>query len=232
MNIELTNPLFWTQWLLAGGFALQAVESLAAWRTFGHRALFAVRLILCGLLAAIDPVSTGATAVHAVLIASSMVLVARLRGPLCGGSDAMWFQVQVGLFVAALGVWQPVFVRVGLGWIAAQSVLSYWLAGVVKLRNAGWRNGESVRQLLASDGPYVLWAPARRLALRPLVCVALAWMVMLFEFAFPLVLLVPVEARWVWLAAGLSFHLANAVLLGLNRFAWAWAATYPALLAI
>ena len=232
MKLELINALQFTQWLLAAGLALQAVESLVARRTFGHRTIFAVRLLLCGLLAVIEPVSPAATAVHAGLIATSMFLVARLRGPLCGGSDAMWFQVQVGLLLASLAGWHPVLARVGLGWIAAQSVLSYWLAGVVKLRNPSWRNGEAMRQLLASDGPYVIWAPARRLAGQVGMRRMLAWAVIAFEVLLPLVLLMPVEGRWVWLGAGLAFHMGNAVVLGLNRFVWAWAATYPALLSL
>jgi hypothetical protein len=232
MYLELTNPLFWTQWLLAGGLALQAMESLVARRTFACATVFVVRLVLCGALVFVEPVSSAAVMVHGLLLVTSMGLVARLRGPLCGGSDAMWFQVQVGLLLASLAGAYPVLARVGLGWIAAQSVLSYWLAGVVKLRNASWRSGEAVRQLLASDGPYVIWTPARGLAGRAGVCRALAWVVIGFEVLFPLVLLMPVEGRCVWLTVGLVFHAGNAVVLGLNRFVWAWAATYPALLAL
>lgn len=230
MYLELTNPLFWTQWLLAGGLALQAVESLVASETFGHRAVFVFRLLLCGLLAVIEPVSLAATFAHSGLIVSSMFLVGRLRGPLCGGSDAMWFQVQVGLFLASLSGWQPVLARVGLGWIAAQSVLSYWMAGAVKVRNGSWRSGDVLRQLQSSDGPYVIWTPARWIARSPRLCLGLAWVVIGFELVFPAVLLVPTELRWLVLAAGLVFHLGNALVLGLNRFVWAWAATYPALL--
>jgi hypothetical protein len=29
-----------------------------------------------------------------------------------------------------------------------------------------------------------------------------------------------------------AFHLANAFVIGLNRFVWAWFATYPALLVV
>lgn len=232
MKLELFNAVQLTQWLLAAGLALQAVESLAARRTFGHWTIFVVRLLLCGLLAVIEPVSLAATAVHAGLIATSMLLIARHRGPLCGGSDAMWFQVQVGLLLASLAGSHPVLARAGLAWIAAQSVLSYWMAGVVKLRNPSWRGGEALRQLFASDGPYVIWAPARGLAGRAGVCGALAWVVMGFELLFPLVLLMPLEMRWIWLAAGLGFHVGNAAVLGLNRFVWAWAATYPALLSL
>jgi uncharacterized protein YhhL (DUF1145 family) len=58
---------------------------------------------------------------------------------------------------------------------------------------------------------------------------AMAWGVILLELAFPLALL---DARLLWAALSLAalFHLANALLFGLNRFLWTWLAAYPALL--
>jgi len=55
------------------------------------------------------------------------------------------------------------------------------------------------------------------------------WAVMLFELTFPLALL---QREWLFAALLLAalFHIANACLFGLNRFVWAWIATYPALL--
>lgn len=234
MTMDSNTAVQLTQWLLAIGLALQSIESLVAWRTFGNRIVFVLRLILALSLlvpATVLPPFVLAT-VHLVLLLTAMLLIARLRGPLCGGSDAMWFQVQLGLLLASLAGWHPVLVRVGLGWIAAQSVLSYFLAGVVKFRNPRWRRGEALQCLLASDGPYVIWVRVRRLAGSAAVCRALAWAAIGFELLFPLVLMVPVEWRGWWLAAGLMFHLGNAVVLGLNRFVWAWAATYPALLSL
>ena len=52
--------------------------------------------------------------------------------------------------------------------------------------------------------------------------------VVLFELAFPLGLL---SARLlaVMLALAAAFHLANALLFGLNRFLWTWLSAFPAL---
>ena len=63
----------------------------------------------------------------------------------------------------------------------------------------------------------------------PRLSSCLTWGVIAFEGAFPLALLAG-PACWGFLAAGLLFHLANAALVGFNRFPWAWAATYPAIL--
>ena len=34
----------------------------------------------------------------------------------------------------------------------------------------------------------------------------------------------------VWLGWGILFHLLNALVLGFNKFVWAWFATYPVIL--
>lgn len=166
------------------------------------------------------------------LLASSLFLAARLRGPMCGGSDNMLFQVQIGLFIAAYGAQEQAepLMKAGLAWIAAQSVLSYWLAGLAKIKTSRWRDGAALAALLASDGPYAVWRRVRWVADAKVLRRVLGWGIFLFELLFPLVLFLPPSWKWVFLSLGLSFHLSTAAVLGLNRFIWAWAATYPALL--
>jgi hypothetical protein len=68
----------------------------------------------------------------------------------------------------------------------------------------------------------------RRLA-TPRRCQLLAIAVIAFETTFPLAFIDP----WLSLALigiGLCFHVANAIVFGLNRFLFAWASAYPALL--
>jgi hypothetical protein len=198
----------------------------------GMGLLFLVRIVACAglIFPGVQPVSWLAWAAQTVLLGSSALLALRMRGPLCGGSDSMFFQVQLGLWVAALGTLNPLLPRLGLSWIAAQSVLSYFLAGASKLRHPGWRNGSALRHLMLSEGPYVLHVAARRLAHSSSLCILGGWGLVLFQVLFPLVLVVSSEARVALLALGCVFHLANALTLGLNRFFWAWLATYPALL--
>lgn len=68
----------------------------------------------------------------------------------------------------------------------------------------------------------------RAWAARPAPLVAGAWVMLVFEAAFPLALLHPFAIRAA-LAAALAFHLVNASVFGLNRFVWAWLAGYPLL---
>lgn len=242
MPLDQTEAVLWTQRILGGGLLLQSVELFVARGIYAPGGALAGRVSVNLLLAVraalsiwllVAPSGVNAhlsAALLAGLLVSSAWLVIRSRGPVCGGSDSMFFQVQLGLFLAALGFLHPTMPTLGLGWIAAQSVLSYFLAGVGKLRNSAWRDGAALQRLFASNGSYVLWPGIRRLAGAKCLCALLGWGIVLFELTFPAVLLVPLEGRYVFLGLALAFHVANAVVLGLNRFLWAWAATYPALL--
>lgn len=247
MTLEPAVALRATQILLGVGVALQAVEVLAS-RTAHARlcigkhppnfwaqwltAKMLVRLALSGVLIVgfgkylqvIEPVF------YMGLIFSSVGLVVRFNGPLGGGSDSMTFQILIGLLLVSLGVANPILTRIGFGWIAAHSVLSYFLAGVAKVRNNNWRTGFALQMLLRSDAPYTVFNPARALANSKSLCAGLSWIIIVFEIAFPLVLILPWEGKLVLLSIALLFHITNAAVLGLNRFIWAWAATYPALL--
>jgi len=237
------STLAWTQGLLAIGLLIQTAE---LWRTRhlygadgalagpsvapGLGLRFALTIALAPL--AFRPPSWLAFSVHALLLANSAWLTIRSRGPVCGGSDSMWFQVQLGLTIANLPSVGPLGGKLGLAFIAAQSVLSYVLAGISKMRNPRWWNGGTVQSLFASDGPYVLLASLRTFAQRPLLCQGLGLAVMVLQVGVAAVLFLPAELRWPVVAGVAVFHLFNAVALGLNRFVWAWFATYPALLVV
>jgi hypothetical protein len=151
----------------------------------------------------------------------------RWRGTFNGGSDFMTTIVLAALAVAGWGRAHPLWPSGALLYAAVQAATSYFLAGVAKLRRPAWRDGRALRFFAAHSvfaappWPGGLW---RSLAATR----ALGWLTLAFECGFPLALLVP-SLTLPWLALGLIFHAANAWLLGLNRFFFAWAATYPAL---
>lgn len=49
-----------------------------------------------------------------------------------------------------------------------------------------------------------------------------------FEIAFPLVLVVPKPLIIALLFTGVAFHLSCAIIMGLDRFVWAFCGCYPA----
>ena len=135
------------------------------------------------------------------LLFTTVYTAVRFGGTLNGGSDYMTVVALSSLLVP----W-------GRLYLAVQLTLSYWVAGLVKLKHKDWRNGSALTRLTGLPGQ-------------------LAWPVLLWECTFPL--------AWLnhglclgYLAVGLVFHLANAKILGLNRFFWIWLAAYPSLLGI
>ncbi len=147
----------------------------------------------------------------------------RFGGSFNGGSDAMLLVVVIGVALA-----RAVSAPLGLGYVAAQLVLSYGIAGIVKLRVRGWRDGTALAQLLTAP-PYRVAPCVLRLIGRRHVALAASWLVITLECGFPAALVAPELAIALLVGAG-AFHVGNALVLGLNRFVWAWLAAYPALL--
>lgn len=159
------------------------------------------------------------------LCLSQLAVNARFRGTFNGGSDYMTMVLLLGLSASALPFGE-IAQRAGLGYICAQLVLSYFIAGLVKLRRSAWRSGHALGAFLGSERYGT--PPWLQRFVTPRVGLVLAWSVMVFELAFPLTLLRP-HAALGFAALGLAFHAANAIAFGLNRFLFAWAAAYPAL---
>jgi hypothetical protein len=162
-----------------------------------------------------------------VLALTSLLVCVRFRGSFNGGSDAMTLLVLLALGTAALFPRSQLAAHAALLYIALQAALSYLVAGAIKLRQSAWREGRALRELFALP-QYAVPRAAQALAARPALGRVGTWSVLLFECSFPLALLGP-QLCAPLLALALLFHCANAALLGLNRFLWAWAAAYPAL---
>lgn len=152
-------------------------------------------------------------------LAAVLAVAIAFRGAYNGGSDAMLVIVLGALALASVGQ-----ARIGMAYCAAQLVLSYFIAGVAKLRDPAWRAGTALPVLVALPQYGVPPALAALLVARPA-----AWAMLAFECAFPLALAGRTCAI-VLLAIGAAFHLVNAICFGLNRFLWTWLAAYPALL--
>ena len=183
-------------------------------------------LLAARLAAAVALVFVPHLAMLLVLLATSLLVSLRWRGSVNGGSDFMTLVVLSALAVAAAFPTRPM-VAVGCLWyIAIQACNSYFLAGLVKLKSAAWRDGRALPAFLAGavHDPTVLL----RALSRPWLARAAGYFVIALECSFPLALFRP-EACAVLVGLALVFHVANVYVFGLNRFLWAWAATYPAL---
>jgi hypothetical protein len=141
--------------------------------------------------------------------------------------------VLTGLLVSLLSPSEKLFGLGGLFYIAAQLTLSYFVAGVVKLKTRTWRSGQALKVFLEHSN-YAIPAPVRALAQYNWFNRGVSWFVILWECCFPLLWLTrPSMALMVtglFLGNAFIFHLGNFVAFGINRFVFAWLAAYPALL--
>lgn len=171
----------------------------------------------------------GESRVWPFLCVSQILLCVRFRGASNGGSDSMSVVLASALSLPALFGRTPLAIQAALLYIGVQVTLSYVIAGLAKLRQPEWLNGQALRHFVLTS-PYGVPARVRRTLERPAIAAPLGWAVVAFECLFPLAWLDP-RVCLAWLACGVMFHAANVLVLGLNRFLWAWLAGYPATLA-
>ncbi|MEJ2817959.1 HTTM domain-containing protein [Caulobacter sp. CCG-8] len=219
MTLEAAARL--TEILLALALIQQGLEHLRGFRD--ERVLFGGRIVLC-LLLAFGVASPWPLVGLAVL---SLLILHRFQGPYNGGSDRMGLLALWCLTLSRL-LPMPQWKELAFGYLGVQLVLSYFIAGGVKIVNPDWRSGRALRDVFRFSA-YPVSEALRRWSDRPRVLLVMSWAVILFELAFPLTLLSR-PTLIAGLAVAAAFHLANACLFGLNRFFWTWLAVYPAIL--
>ncbi|MEK6554885.1 MAG: HTTM domain-containing protein [Bdellovibrionota bacterium] len=161
----------------------------------------------------------------ALLLIIHILTLVRWLGSFNGGSDYM---TSILLLFVSLGLFFPEsMAAVALWYIAFQSTLSYFKAGFYKLKAQNWRSGTAAREFIISP-IYERSQLLETLMKSPVFSRLSSWGIIFFEITFP-VCLFHQNLAALYLAAGFLFHLLNAYVFGLNRFVFAWIATYPAL---
>jgi hypothetical protein len=158
---------------------------------------------------------------------SQVAICVRFRGTFNGGSDYMSVLILFALGIAGLTRSSLLWQNACLAYIAVQVTLSYLIAGLAKLKQADWRNGVALASFV-NQSAYGAPSWARALVRSPNVARFAALAVIGFEVLSPLAWFDP-RLCVCLLVVGLGFHVANALVFGLNRFMFAWAAAYPAL---
>jgi hypothetical protein len=143
------------------------------------------------------------------------------------GGDQMTGNVLGALCLAGLLPDDRLARGAALWFLGLQATLSYVTAGLYKIAGRDWRNGRGLLGVL-STRTYGSPRLSAYLARRPGQALAAAWSVIAFESLFPLAILAGPKGALVFLGIGVVFHLANAAVMGLNNFLWAFTATYPA----
>lgn len=146
------------------------------------------------------------------------------------GTDGADQLSTITLLALTADAWmQSPWVRLAVLWfLAAELVLSYVSAGIAKAFGREWREGRAAWEIL-STRMYGIPALGRWLHAQPRLSFALSWGILLFEIGFIAVFFVPPGVGLAIVAAGVSFHIFNAIVMGLNTFLWSFLAAYPAL---
>ncbi len=144
------------------------------------------------------------------------------------GSDQMNSLILITICLCASPFTSEGLLVIGCMFIAAQSCLSYFVAGASKLFSKEWRNGSAVREIFKTR-TYGSEKVYRYIKNKRGLNFFLCWSVIIAELSFPLVLFLPIEWGIYFLAWGLVFHLINSIVMGLNTFLWAFLASYPSI---
>ena len=183
--------------------------------------LFAVLLLL----------TQGASvALMVFLFLSNICLLFRFRGAFNGGSDFLTLVVITGLLLSEVfHHLNPIDwgYKAGFWYITLHTVSSYFISGWVKLKRREWRNGSALVMFL--DGGIYGPLASNSIFRIPEIAVLCSWSFILWEGLAPLLLLSS-DVALVYCLIAAIFHFLVFWFFGLNRFFWAWCASFPALL--
>ncbi|MFD7738095.1 hypothetical protein [Kitasatospora sp. NPDC059800] len=223
-----TNDASWNSW--------RVLRLRRRWTSTGHmgavfdgllgypRDLIGVAARSMAAAALVLAAPSGACRVLLLWLVTASLALCGLRAPYGGeGSDQVLLLVFGALAMAQTFDAQ----RIALWFIVAEACLAYFSSGFAKVLHKEWRDGTGLLGVLRTRSWGNAWA-ARRLSERPVLCRWLSRALIGAETAFPLVLLTPPPLLPLLLGLALAFHLLVAVVMGLNCFVWAFAATYPA----
>jgi hypothetical protein len=144
------------------------------------------------------------------------------------GSDQMMLVVLVACLLGRIGA-DVVSARAAVSFLAAELALAYAAAGFAKATSSQWRSGVAF-SVIAQTRMYGQPLVARLVREHRFIGRAAAWTVVAWESLCFVTLAAPRPVVIAMLALGLGFHVGCAVVMGLNRFVWAFVASYPALL--
>jgi hypothetical protein len=197
----------------------------------GFTTLLVAKLISAlGLVAAVLTLPDNRLAAAVLTLTTlSLFLLTKSRASYgLDGADHMYLVVFLGLAIFQVMPSGSIASLAGILYIAAQSSISYLIAGIAKIRGPSWRDGSAISGILTTKIYGNATAAALlqgRSALGRLMC----WSVIAFEVTFVTSIVADPRMMWTILMVGLLFHAINTVLMGLNSFFFAFVSTYPAI---
>tara|TARA_Y100000590_G_scaffold470551_1_gene666259 strand:+ start:5726 stop:6496 length:771 start_codon:yes stop_codon:yes gene_type:complete len=150
----------------------------------------------------------------------------RFHGPYNGGSDYMTLSVLIGILISKLNL--PHAEVTGIGYIAFQSTASYFIAGLVKVKEIHWWDGIHLQGFIHSKS-YATPPIVKKIFSNIEISKFFSITTLFFELSFPIIFLFP-NLSLFFIGYGFLFHLGNAYIFGLDRFFWIWISTYPSII--
>jgi len=194
----------------------------------GFRIILSVRLLAsCG---SIVLAFTGCVSSALLCVIWLTTILISIRSPFgLDGAHQMVIIILSALILATAMPSAPLVANACLWFITIQLSLSYFIAGIAKLSDPVWQTGIALRGIFSTAiyGHQFVYRILRKSATLGLFC---CWATIVFECSFPLVFLLDFRhAQWLIVTA-ISFHLFNAIFMGLNSFMYSFVAAYPALI--
>lgn len=187
---------------------------------------FQILMALQTALALIN-IFVGSHLINGFLFGTVFLTAVRWRGTFNGGSDYMTALVLAASFIAGFFAKDSLGQLACFAYIGIQSIMSYFVAGIAKIKQGSWHNGKALTQFLLHSN-YLVDSTTKSLVNKPSFALMASIIILIFECTFPVVLL-DLRLCLIYLCVGFLFHLENFFVLGLNRFVFAWLASYPAI---
>lgn len=203
------------------GRAIRSVASPA-----GARAVHVGRLVAGAALLAPTGRRVRMLAGGYLATTSYATMVVEMRGT--DGSDEVAALVQTTMTVARVRP-DPVVADAALWFLAMQSALSYFAAGVAKGASRTWTGGTALARIVRTQayGHRATWQYLER---HPELSRRLTQGIVVGEVALPFLLVGRHRFVRHYVATAAFFHAANGVIMGLGRFTVAFAGMYPGVL--
>jgi hypothetical protein len=198
-------------------------------RSFGRLSSRAVVVI-----AVLDAVVAGTlllwpSVLFLIALAAAIQMILMKRHHLTvDGSDQMLLMVLLVCLLGRIGN-EAVTNRAAVSFLAAELTLAYLVAGFSKAASGYWRSGDAITMIVQTR-MYGQPKAARAVADHPSIGCVAAYAVICWESVFLLCVTAPPVVVILLLAMGVGFHLGCAIVMGLNRFLWAFVASYPSLM--
>ncbi len=224
-------PSGFLDWTMIGNLSPRTRTRLGsalrrAFRRLSARAF--AGLLVIDAAAAMALVIWPASPILIALVIALQVVVLKRHHMTLDGSDQMMFVVLVACLLGRVGA-DAVSARAAVAFLAAELTLAYAVAGFAKAASSHWRSGFAL-SVIAQTRMYGQPLVARLMREHPAAGRAAGGMVVAWESLFFVTLIAPHPVVIGYLLLGLGFHVGCALVMGLNRFVWAFAASYPALL--